>query len=136
MAKVMAFGTYDGVHDGHRHFLNQASAYGDLRVIVARDETVKKLKGRPALKNELERLRGLRGEGYDAVLGRHGDKYAVIREYEPDTICLGYDQEAFTDKLETACGKMGLETTILRMPAHEPNKLKSSLINNHPHATL
>lgn len=136
MPRVMCFGTYDGLHDGHRFFLNKAKACGALRVVVARDATVEKVKGRLPLKNEQERLRGLRSEGHEAVLGQMEDKYAVIREYRPDTICLGYDQQAFTDKLEAACAEMGLQVEILRLPSYRPDKLKSSLINNHPHVKM
>lgn len=136
MAKVMAFGTFDGIHDGHRFFLEKAAAYGKLQVVIARDATVTKVKGRPPLKDENQRLNDLCAEGYDAILGQLNDKYAVIRAYAPDIICLGYDQEAFTDKLGAACLEMGLKTRIMRLPALRPDELKSSLINQHPHGTL
>jgi cytidyltransferase-like protein len=43
---VMVFGTFDGIHDGHRYFLNEAKKFGDkLVVAVAKDTTVKTLKG-------------------------------------------------------------------------------------------
>ena len=45
--KVMIFGTFDKFHPGHINFLKQSEQYGDyLIVVVARDITVKKLKGK------------------------------------------------------------------------------------------
>ena len=42
----MAFGTFDLLHPGHEHFLKQAKRYGDLIVVIARDNTVLKVKGK------------------------------------------------------------------------------------------
>ena len=45
MKKVMVFGTFDGLHEGHLDFFRQAREYGDyLIVAVARDVNVKKIK--------------------------------------------------------------------------------------------
>ena len=45
--KVMVFGTFDGIHDGHRHFLREAKKQGEeLIVAVSKDEVVQKLKNR------------------------------------------------------------------------------------------
>jgi len=45
MKTVMTFGTFDIVHPGHIHFLQQAKTYGDrLITIVARDMNVQKFK--------------------------------------------------------------------------------------------
>ena len=42
---VALFGTFDGVHDGHRDLFRQARKYGGrLSVIIARDWTVRQLK--------------------------------------------------------------------------------------------
>ena len=47
MTKVMVFGTFDYLHEGHKDFFRQAKQYGDeLVVVVARDETVKQIKGK------------------------------------------------------------------------------------------
>ena len=41
MKKVLVFGTFDGLHEGHKDFLRQAKQYGDhLTVVVGRDSTV------------------------------------------------------------------------------------------------
>ena len=47
MKTVMAFGTFDLMHPGHEYFLRQAKKRGDyLIAVIARDSTVKKLKGK------------------------------------------------------------------------------------------
>ena len=44
---VMAFGTFDVYHPGHAHYLQEAKSYGDqLVVVVARDDTVRAIKGK------------------------------------------------------------------------------------------
>ena len=34
MAKVMVFGTFDGVHPGHENFFEQAKQHGDYLIAV------------------------------------------------------------------------------------------------------
>ncbi len=130
MPKAIAFGTFDGFHPGHKFYLDSAASHGDLTVVVARDATVLKVKGRPPQRNEDTRLADLQAAGYNALLGSLTDKYAVLSQIRPDVICLGYDQEAFVDKLSEACQERGLEAKILRMEAFHPEKYKSSILNN------
>ena len=72
MIKVMAFGTFDILHPGHLFYLAQAKKLGNkLIVIVARDNTVKRVKIRPPEHNENERLKKVQAQEYvdEAVLG-------------------------------------------------------------------
>ena len=126
---VLAFGTFDGLHPGHRFYLDAAAKYGNLVVVVARDSTVQAVKGHPPMRSEETRLRTLVEAGYRAVLGSQDDKYAVLRTFRPDVICLGYDQQAFTDGLARECGKLGLDAKIVRIEAHEPGRYKSSILD-------
>ncbi len=129
MPSVLAFGTFDGFHQGHKFYLDSASAHGDLTVIIARDSTVLNVKGRPPLHDEAARQAAVKAAGYDAVLGSESDKYAVLERFLPDIICLGYDQVSFIDKLSDACKKRGVNASILRMGAFQPERYKSSLLN-------
>ena len=46
MRRVVAFGTFDGIHPGHEHYLREARMHGDhLRVGIARDETGRQVNG-------------------------------------------------------------------------------------------
>ncbi len=130
----MIFGTFDGVHEGHRFVFKEAKKHGDhLFAVVALDKTVRTVKGRGSLYNEKWRLREiLREEDIDdAVLGNTGDKYKVLNIHQPDVVCLGYDQKNFIDRLRDKLNEFGLhQTRIIRLEPYEPEKYKSSIINN------
>jgi FAD synthetase len=132
MKKVMVFGTFDIFHKGHISFLQQARREGDfLLVVVARDETVKKIKKRQAKNNARKRLLAIKNSQLadKVILGSLGDKYAVIKKYQPDVICLGYDQKAYVDKLKDKLRQFGLEKTrIKKLEPFHPEKYKSSLL--------
>lgn len=97
--RVMVFGTFDYLHAGHENLFIQARELGDeIVAIIARDKTVKNIKGESPDHNEKERLANLEETGWAdfTVLGNPKDKTKVIKEYRPDVIALGYDQFAFT----------------------------------------
>jgi len=139
MKKVLVFGTFDGLHEGHKDFLRQAKQFGDyLIVIVGRDSTIIKTKGRLPKFNEQERLKVVQDYklvdqarlGNEAPPGEKLDPYKVVEEINPDIICLGYDQTYFADKLAEELPKRGLEhIKIERLRAFEPEKYHSSLLN-------
>lgn len=134
MKKVLVFGTFDGLHEGHKDFFRQARKFGDhLIAVVGRDSTIVKTKGRSPKFNEQERLRAVQecGLADEARLGNENmSPYVVVKEVNPDIICLGYDQTHFTEKLTAALQEMGLgHVEIKRLTAFEPEKYKSSLLN-------
>lgn len=123
----MAFGTFDGLHPGHRFFLEQARALGDaLIVIVARDTNVKKIKGKTAMHDESARLKALTESGLvdKAELGNPTDFYQCLRDHKPEVVALGYDQKAD----ESAIREVLPEVTIKRVDAFKPEQYKSSLL--------
>lgn len=131
---VMIFGTFDVVHQGHCALFRQAREYGNhVIAVVARDATVRAIKGRDPLLNEQQRLENVaREDGIDtAVLGNNNDnKYRVIADHTPDIICLGYDQKNFVDDLRKNLDLLGLHTTqIIRLEPYKPEIYKSSLLN-------
>lgn len=126
MQKVLAFGTFDILHPGHTHMLKEAKKYGDhLTVIVARDATVRKVKGKKAVFNEKTRLKNLKQLNIaDKVrLGSLGNKYQVIIDEKPNVIALGYDQKFFVDDLKKIVDK---NVRIVRLKSHKPKIYKSS----------
>ena len=127
----MAFGTFDILHPGHINFLNQAKRHGRLIVVIARDETVKQVKGRLPKHSEKQRLKAILSLNLAdiAVLGSLNDKYAAIKKYKPEVIALGYDQKYFVDQLEKELKKIKLKTKVVRLKAYKPNKYKTSIIN-------
>ena len=121
MRKVLVFGTYDGLHDGHVDFFHLAKTKGDsLHVVVARDATVEKLKGQKPMHSEDDRRSTIANLDIveSVVLGSTGDKYAVIEQIHPDVICLGYDQHSFDKQLADELRKRNLgHIEIERIPA-------------------
>lgn len=131
MKTVLAFGTFDRLHPGHMHFLKEAKKHGDfLVVVIARDSTVRRLKGRLPEQNENERLEAVKGLGFvnKAVLGDRENKFEVIKRVKPDVICLGYDQIHFTKGLDKRLKRMGIKCKVIRLEAYKPQRFKSSLI--------
>jgi FAD synthetase len=128
---VMCFGAFDGLHPGHEDYFRQAKEHGDeLMVVVARDTTVVDVKGNLPERNEQDRLHTVMDHPLvdDARLGYPGDKYRIIEEVNPDIICLGYDQEAFTENLDAELARRGLSANIVRAEPFFPDQFKSSLL--------
>jgi len=132
MKKIaMCFGTFDTIHAGHDDYFRQAKDYGDeLFVVVSRDETVVDLKGNLPMNNEQDRLQLVLSHPNvdDAKLGYVEDKYKIIDEIRPDILCLGHDQEAFTERLEAELARRGIAATVVRLLPYEPDIRTSSLL--------
>ena len=99
----MVFGVFDGLHEGHKYFLNSASAYGKIIVVVARDTSVKNLKHKSPKFSEHERIAAIRNFMPDTtvILGdEQPGTYEVVKTHRPAMICLGYDQQVLGDDLQ------------------------------------
>jgi len=133
MKKVLVFGTFDGLHEGHKDFFRQAKEYGDyLVVVVGRDSTVLSVKKKLPKQNENERLDAVQKAPHVdyARLGNEGiSKYEILKEIKPDIICLGYDQTYFVEKLTDKIKEFGLNIKIHRLAPYKPEIYKSSLLN-------
>jgi cytidyltransferase-like protein len=130
---VMAFGTFDYFHAGHENYLKQAKAMGEtLIVVIARDETAKRVKNRKPDFSEKKRLRDVMACKHvdKVVLGGSDDKYKIIKRFKPQILALGYDQFVFTYGLEQFFIKEKLDIKIVRTLAFKPGTFKSSLIKN------
>ncbi|OGY79253.1 MAG: hypothetical protein A3B74_00150 [Candidatus Kerfeldbacteria bacterium RIFCSPHIGHO2_02_FULL_42_14] len=131
MKRVLVFGTFDGIHAGHRFLFQKALEFGDkLFVVVALDETVRRVKGRMPCWSQTERLDLVQKEPcvFKALLGYPGDKYRVIEEIQPHVICLGYDQKTFVDGLPEALEIRNISVRIVRLDAFYPEQFKSSIL--------
>ena len=121
--RVVATGVFDIIHSGHAHFFNAAKEHGDeLVVIVANDDTVRKMKGEPILSAEMRAEVVSHMKPVDrAVIGRTGDMLdIVVEEIKPDVIALGYDQRLFTtSELEDKLSDRGLKVKVVRLPEME-----------------
>ncbi|MDG6228904.1 MAG: FAD synthase [Candidatus Thermoplasmatota archaeon] len=107
----MATGTFDLLHTGHIYFLREARKLGDeLVVVVACDNTVRKLKHEPVTPENLrvDIIKELRMVDH-AVIGKEDDMYEIVVELNPDIIALGYDQIHDTTTLKKELHKRDLD---------------------------
>ncbi len=128
---VMVFGTFDYLHAGHENLFTQARKHGtEILAIIARDKTVKKIKGELPDHDEKDRMSTLKETNWadKVILGENKDKIKPIKIYRPDIIALGYDQFAFTYGLEKLIIDMKLDTRIIRLAPYRPDMYKSSLM--------
>ena len=130
MEKVMAFGSFDILHEGHKHYLMEAKSYADyLIVIVARDENILRFKGRKPKNDENYRLEQVKKLDFvdEAVLGHKEDILEVLEEFKPDIICLGYDQRTVNEeKLRRELEKRKIKAKVIRAKPYKEHIYKSS----------
>ena len=130
----MVFGTFDILHKGHEYLLREAGKYGDyLTVVLARDKTVLKVKKRKPVYSEKKRLENLKKLkiANKIILGSLKDKYSHIIKENPNVICLGYDQKAFTKNLKENLAKRNLFPKRIRLKSFHPEKYKSSVLRKN-----
>ena len=138
--KVVATGVFDLIHLGHIHFLKAAKEHGDeLTVIVANDDTVRKMKGEPILSDEIRAELISNIKQVDKVfVGRTGDMLEIIVEdIRPDVITLGFDQRLFsTEELKSKLSQRGLDVKVIRLLEMEQDlagsrKIVSKILDKH-----
>ena len=131
MRKVMVFGTFDGIHDGHRAFLREAKHHGDyLIAVVTPDYVAAHLKGKKPRADVEKRIRMLEDEGVDKAV--EGDDeletWNVVKKYQPEIIALGYDQQALKESIEANLISFSWHPEITMLGAHQPEKYHNSLL--------
>ncbi|PID70877.1 hypothetical protein CSB37_00065 [bacterium DOLZORAL124_38_8] len=125
--KAFVAGTFDNFHVGHQYLLYQVSQLADkFVVVVARDATVKRIKGRLPVFSEGQRKQRIEQEFYSKMkvkLGRSdADFFQILQEEKPDVLCLGYDQR-FNEK---KCQELFPHLKIVRLQPFYPEIFKSS----------
>ncbi len=128
---VLTFGAFDILHLWHEHYLSNARKYGDFLItIVGTDKNIEKIKWNTPEHNQEERKRMLEAiEISDEVLiWNEENPMKWIDLYKPLSICLGYDQRWFADKIESYLIENKINANIIRLGALEPGKFKSSIL--------
>lgn len=132
MTRVMIFGTFDMIHEGHRAFIRQARALAAdtyLIVSLARDSAAARVKGVRPRMPESERLAQMRASGLcdEAILGDEEGYMPHIAAIRPDIIALGYDQSGeYVETLEADLHAAGIAARVVRLDPHEPDVYKTS----------
>lgn len=130
---VLASGVFDLLHLGHVRFLEEAKKAGgsnvELIVIVARDSTVEKRKGKKPIMPENQRralVESLKVVD-EAILGYEKfDIGKVIEKIKPDIIVVGYDQDGMEQTVKNYIEKRKLKIKIVKIGKFEEDKLDSS----------
>jgi len=130
---VLASGTFDLLHLGHVKYLEDAKKAGGknakLIVIVARDKTVEKRKGRKPVMPEDQRkalVESLKVVD-EAILGYEDfDMGKVIEEIKPDIIAVGHDQYNIENQVRKAVAKKGLNIQVIKIKKFGKPELNSS----------
>ena len=130
---VLASGVFDLLHLGHVRFLEEAKKTGgknaELVVIIARDSTVEKTKGRKPIMSENQRralVESLKVVD-EAVLGYENfDLGEVIEHVKPDVIALGYDQVEMEKATKKYVNDHKLHIKVVRIGKFEEDALDST----------
>jgi len=138
---VMAGGVFDIIHMGHVATLEGARRLGDiLVVVVARDLSAQRIKGRSPLNDEISRLRIVRSlKPVDAaILGDKYDMYRVAQRIGPDVIALGYDQKHDEAKIAEELRSRGMLIRVKRLVVQVPGAKTSNILKqigsgSYPH---
>ena len=130
---VLASGVFDLLHLGHVRFLEDAKKAGGadakLVVIVARDSTAEKLKGKKPIMPENQRCALVESLKVvdQAVLGYEGLEIGeVIEKIHPDVIALGYDQAEMEEEVEEYLKKHRMPVAVVRVGKFGEDILDSS----------
>ena len=130
---VLASGVFDLLHLGHVRFLEDAKKAGGanakLVVIIAKDSTVERIKGRKPIMSEDQRLalvESLRVVD-EAIMGYEGlDIGEVIYKIKPDVIALGWDQEEMESQVKAYIKAHKEPIIVVRIGKYAQNALDSS----------
>lgn len=131
--KVMVFGTFDGLHQGHLDFFSQARRLAKnpyLVVSIARDINVKRIKGQDPDLSEKERsILVKKSELVDKVVLSGTTRYlSHILKEAPEIIALGYDQKAYVESLQKDLQNKGLLVKIVRLKPYQAHIYKNHLL--------
>ena len=130
---VLASGNFDLLHLGHVRYLEEAKRAGgenaELIVIVARDSTVEKMKGKKPVMSEDQRrslVEALKVVD-EAILGYEElDVNKVLEKIRPNIVAVGHDQDAMEKAVRKAVAEKGLKIQIVKIGKFGKEELNSS----------
>lgn len=124
MKKVITYGTYDLLHEGHINLLRRAKALGDYLIVGVTNDSFDRERGKLNVRdNVLERVEAIRATGIaDKIIIEDyvGQKIDDIIKYDVDIFAIGSDWEGKFDYLKEYCEVVylprteGVSSTMLR----------------------
>jgi FAD synthetase len=131
---VFIGGGFEIIHPGHLHTVKEAKKLGDvLVVVVARDSTIRRRKGREPVSSEAERVELLSSlRPVDAaILGVEDDIYRTLERVRPDVVALGYDQYHLESDIQTEGAKRKMSLSVVRLSSPIPTVKTSRLLKEY-----
>lgn len=129
MTRVITYGTYDLLHQGHINLLRRAKALGDYLIVGVTSDSFDRGRGKLNVKNNvLERVEAVKATGYaDEVIIEDylGQKIDDIQKYDVDIFAIGSDWAGKFDYLNEYCKVVylprteGISSTMLREESQE-----------------
>lgn len=124
MTKVITYGTYDLLHQGHINLLKRAKALGDYLIVGVTNDNFDRDRGKLNVRNNvLERVEAVKATGLaDQIIIEDyvGQKIDDIQKYDVDIFAIGSDWEGKFDYLNEFCKVVylprteGISSTMLR----------------------
>lgn len=129
MKKVITYGTYDLLHQGHLNLLRRAKELGDYLIVGVTSDSFDRGRGKLNVRNNvLERVEAVKGTGYaDEVIIEDylGQKIDDIQKYDVDIFAIGSDWVGKFDYLNEYCKVVylprteGISSTMLRAESQD-----------------
>lgn len=133
MKKVITYGTYDLLHEGHINLLRRAKELGDYLIVGVTSDSFDKGRGKLNVRNNvLERVAAVKATGYadEIVIEDYlGQKIDDIQKYDVDIFAIGSDWVGKFDYLSEYCKVVylprteGISSTMLRAESQEEYKV-------------
>ena len=133
MTRVITYGTYDLLHQGHINLLRRAKELGDYLIVGVTSDSFDRGRGKLNVRNNvLERVEAVKATGYaDEVIIEDylGQKIDDIQKYDVDIFAIGSDWEGKFDYLNEYCKVVylprteGISSTMLREESQEVYRL-------------
>ncbi len=115
MKKVITYGTYDLLHQGHINLLKRAKELGDYLIVGVTSDTFDRERGKLNVHNNvLERVEAVRRTGYaDEIIIEDyvGQKIDDVQHYGVDIFAIGSDWEGKFEYLKEFCEVVYLPRT-------------------------
>ena len=115
MKKVITYGTYDLLHQGHINLLRRAKELGDYLIVGVTNDNFDRERGKlNVCNNVLERVEAVKATGLaDQIIieDYFGQKIDDVQKYNVDIFAIGSDWEGKFDYLNEYCKVVYLERT-------------------------
>jgi len=117
--RVLATGTFDILHPGHLHYLEESAKLRDeLHVIVSREDRIDHKS--PVVPEEQRReMVGALEPVDEARLGSEESIFVPLEDIRPDVITLGHDQHYDEEDLRDQLSERGFNADVVRVSKRE-----------------